>query len=89
MESALEIRGVKGMGGVVCGASSGGESMNVGGGRSSLCPAEAESSFGSIVGMTLNLLVAVQGGGDNEVISGASCCVGGGEGGRGCDLLEL
>lgn len=86
IESALDIRGVNGMGGVVGGTSSGGESMNAGGGRSSLWP--AGSSFGGIAGMTLNLLVAVHGGGDNEVISGANCCVGGGEGGSGCDLLE-
>jgi hypothetical protein len=74
IESALDIRGVNGIGGVVCGASSGGESMNVGGGRSSSCSTSvALLSFGGIAGTTLDLLAAVHGGGDNEVISGASC----------------
>lgn len=39
--------------------------------------------------MALDLLAAVHGGGDNEVISGVSCCVGGGEGGSSWDLLEF
>jgi hypothetical protein len=84
IESALEIRGVNEMGGVICGASSGGESINVGGGRSSLC--SSSTRFRAIVGTTLDLLAAVHGGGDKEVIPGASCWVGGGEGGSGCDL---
>ena len=71
IESALDNSGVRGMEGVIGGASSGGESMNAGGGRSSLCP--AESSFGGIVGTTLDLLAAVHGGGDREVISGGNC----------------
>lgn len=90
IESALDIRGVNGTGGVICGASSGGESMNVGGGRSSFCSTSVELlCFGGIVGVTLDLLAAVHGGGDSEVISGVSCCVGGGEGGSGWDLLEF
>lgn len=73
-ESALVIRGVNGTGGVVDGESGGGESINVGGGRSSSSSASVELSFGGIVGMTLVLLAAVHGGGDSEVIPGASCC---------------
>lgn len=81
IESALDIRGVNGTGGVVCGAKSGGESINVGGGLSSLCSSSSvESSFGGITGTILALFAADHGGGDNEVISGASCCVGGGVG---------
>lgn len=89
IESALDIRGVNGTGGVIEGASSGGESMNVGGGRSSFCSTSVESSFRTTVGTTLDLLAAVHGGGDNEVISGANCCVGCEEGRNSCDLLEF
>lgn len=84
IESALDIRCVDWTGGVIGGADGGGESMNVGGGRSSLWSTSAGLlSFEGIVGMALDLLVAVHGGGDNEVISGANCCVEGGEGGSG------
>lgn len=89
IESALDIRGVNDTRGVIGGASSGGESMNAGGGRSSFCSSSAEISFEGITGMMLDLLAADHGGGDSEVIPGASCCVGGGEGGRACDLLEF
>lgn len=83
IDSALDIRGVNGTGGVVDGANNGGESMNVGGGRSSLCSTSLGSSFGGIVGITLDLFAAFHGGGDNGVVSS---CVGGGEEDIGCDL---
>ena len=77
-ESALDIRGVSSTGGVVCGAANGGESINVGGGLSSSCSISVKSSLDGIAGMALDLFVTLHGGGDNEVISGDSCCVGGG-----------
>lgn len=87
-ESALDSRGVNSIGGVVRGASSGGESINVGGSLSSFCSTSIKSSLGGIAGITLDLLATVHGGGDNEVISGASCCVEGGAEGSG-GVLEF
>lgn len=89
IESELDIRGVNDTRGVIGGAISGGESMNVGGGRSSFCSASTETPFEGIAGVTLDLLAADHGGGDSEVTPGVSCCVGGGEGGSGCDPLEF
>ena len=86
IESALDIRGVIGTGGVLGGPSNGGESINVGGGLSSFSSASVELSFGGAVGTTLDLLAAFHGGGDNEVISGASCCDEDGARGRVWDL---
>ena len=64
--------------------------MNIGGGRLSFCSTSVGLlSFSSIAGMALDLLAAVHGGGDNEVISGVSCCGGGGVGGSSWDLLEF
>jgi hypothetical protein len=84
IETALDIHGVNETGVATCGASSGRESTKVGDGRRSLCSASTKSK--GIVGMALDLLAAVHGGGDKEVISGSSCRVEGGEGGSGRDL---
>lgn len=77
-ESVLDTWGVNGGGGVVEGANSGGESIKVGGGLSSISSVSIESSPDDIAGVVLDLLAAaVQGGGDREVIPG---CVGTGAG---------
>ena len=85
IETALDIHGVNETGVAICGASSGRESTKVGDGRWSLCSASTKSK--GIVGMALDLLAAVYGSGDKEVISSSSCRVEGGEGGSWAEMF--